>query len=320
MKMCQQVLSVMAAQLHRAIVWLACVLSIVISTSVSAAETITYYHHDALGSSVAATNEYGDVLWREAYRPFGERIRHEDGGTNSVWYTGKQHEDEIGLTYFGARWYDPVVWRFMAVDPAEIDPQDRGLFNRYSYAKNSPYGYVDPDGRVPLLIPVVLIVGKELAGVAFEEATGLPAVFSVKGAATAAGKGVAKAAGRAAREGGQQAGSDVRQRLPDNALVCRGGSCTADKFENGSGVILDAQGNLNGVSVNSAAGKSLDELTVGIPHKKVGVTTVGDVRKAGGDVIPSPNRNNPNHATLQGITPRQAQDLMTPTVKNPNAR
>jgi len=83
---------------------------------------------------------------------------------------------------------------------------------------------------------------------------------------------------------------------------------------------VDAGGKLNGVSVNSAAGKSLDELTVGIPHKKVGVTTVGDVRRSGGDVVPSPNTRNPNHATLQGVTPQQAQDLMTPTVRNPNAR
>ena len=108
--------------------------------------------------------------------------------------------------------------------------------------------------------------------------------------------------------------------LPDNALVCRGGSCTAERFENGAGVTIDVNGNLNGVSVNSAAGKSLEELTVGIPHRKVGVTTVGDIRKAGGDVKASPSKDNLNHATLQGITPQKAEKLMTPTVRNPNAK
>lgn len=75
--------------------------------------------------------------------------------------------------------------------------------------------------------------------------------------------------------------------LPDSAIVCRGGTCTADRFTSGSGVTLDSNGKLNGVSVNSAADKTLEQLTVGIPNKQVGVTTVGDVRRAGGDVIPS---------------------------------
>ena len=65
-----------------------------------------------------------------------------------------------------------------------------------------------------------------------------------------------------------------------------------------------------GTSVNSAAGRSLTELTApnpqtgypGIPHNQVGVTTVGAVRAAGGDVTPSPSRTNPYHATLGGLT------------------
>ncbi|MCY1301022.1 hypothetical protein D9M68_726270 [compost metagenome] len=117
-----------------------------------------------------------------------------------------------------------------------------------------------------------------------------------------------------------RAGSSAAKGLPDSALVCRGGSCTADKFANGSGVTIDASGKLNGVSVNSATGRTLKELAAGIPHNKIGVTTVGDIRKAGGNVIPSPTKQNPNHATLQGITPQQAQDLMTPTVRNPSTR
>ena len=80
----------------------------------------------------------------------------------------------------------------------------------------------------------------------------------------------------------------------------------------------DAAGKLDGVSVNSAPGKSLKELTEGIPHNKVGVTTVGDVRKAGGDVVASPTRNNPNHATMSGVTAQEAERLMTPIVRNPN--
>jgi hypothetical protein len=83
-------------------------------------------------------------------------------------------------------------------------------------------------------------------------------------------------------------------------------------------VTLDSAGKLQGVSVNSGAGKTVEQLTVGIPNKQVGVTTVGDVRRAGGDVLPSPTAGNPNHCTLCGITPQQAERLMTPTIRNPH--
>jgi hypothetical protein len=56
----------------------------------------------------------------------------------------------------------------------------------------------------------------------------------------------------------------------------------------------------------------------GIPHNQVGVTTVGKVRALGGDVVPSPRKRNPTHATLSGLTPEQASSLFRPTVKNPN--
>lgn len=73
---------------------------------------------------------------------------------------------------------------------------------------------------------------------------------------------------------------------------------------------------VTGVSVESAAGVSVAELAKAIPHGQVGVTTVGEVRKAGGDVIRTSGRN-PYHATLTGLTPEQASNLLTPTISNP---
>lgn len=116
--------------------------------------------------------------------------------------------------------------------------------------------------------------------------------------------------------------------LPDEALVVRGGQNLRASFEQGSGVTVDAGGQIQGVSVNSAPGLSLQALTApdsqtgypGIPHNRVGVTTVGAVRAAGGEVVPSPTRTNPRHATLSGLTAAQASSLFRPTVKNPNRR
>jgi hypothetical protein len=116
--------------------------------------------------------------------------------------------------------------------------------------------------------------------------------------------------------------------LPQDALVVRGGQNLPENFARGSGVSVGPGGVLDGVSVNSAAGLSLTDLTAPIPqtgypgilNNQVGVTTVGEVRARGGDVVPSPTRTNPQHATLSGLTPVQASQLFRPTVANPSRR
>ena len=117
------------------------------ATAGQAIERVTYYHNDALGSPVAATDQNGTLLWRESYAPYGERLTKEASGKDTVWYTGKQEEAAFGLNYFGARWYDPRIGRFMGVDPAGFEASNFQSFNRYAYANNNPYAYVDPDGR-----------------------------------------------------------------------------------------------------------------------------------------------------------------------------
>lgn len=116
--------------------------------------------------------------------------------------------------------------------------------------------------------------------------------------------------------------------LPDEALVVRGGQNLPVHFVQGSDVTVESGGSIQGVSVNAAPGLSVQELIApnpntgypGIPHNQIGVTTVGAIRAAGGDVIPSPTRINPYHATVSGLTPEQASQLFRPTIRNPNTR
>jgi hypothetical protein len=116
--------------------------------------------------------------------------------------------------------------------------------------------------------------------------------------------------------------------LPDDAVVVRGGQNLPENFAQGSGVTVEASGQLQGVSVNSAPGRSVEELVAPLPatgypgilNNQVGVTTVGTIRSCGGDVVPSPTRTNPHHATLSGITPEQASNLFRPTIVNPSRR
>src|SRR5690606_6757427 len=123
-------------------------LALLATSFTHAGEKITYIHNDALGSPVAATNQQGQVIWRETYRPHGQRTTNAAASANNkVWFTGKQEESALGINYFGARWYHPEVGRFLVIDPVGVSPDNIHSFNRYGYANNNPYGFVDPDGR-----------------------------------------------------------------------------------------------------------------------------------------------------------------------------
>lgn len=110
------------------------------------AERIVYYHNDALGSPVAATDENGELLWSEEYSPWGARQLRESG-SNNIAYTGKLEETALGVQYFHARWYDPDLGAFLSRDPVGFQADNVHSFNHYIYANNNPYRYVDPDGR-----------------------------------------------------------------------------------------------------------------------------------------------------------------------------
>jgi RHS repeat-associated protein len=110
-----------------------------------------YYHFDALGSPVAATDEQGNVIWRERYEPYGDRIDQPAAAqANTRWHTGHVQDPETGLVYAGARYYDPTLGRFLSIDPKGPSPDSLHSVNRYSYANNNPYKYVDPDGESPV--------------------------------------------------------------------------------------------------------------------------------------------------------------------------
>jgi RHS repeat-associated protein len=64
-------------------------------------------------------------------------------------FTGHIHDNATGLSYMQARYYDPVLGRFLSHDPVTVfDTGDVRFFNRYAYTANDPVNHVDPDGRV----------------------------------------------------------------------------------------------------------------------------------------------------------------------------
>jgi RHS repeat-associated protein len=63
-------------------------------------------------------------------------------------YTGKE-KDSSGLYYYGARYYDPEIGRFITRDTQKGVIWNSQSLNRFTYCYNNPMCYADPDGRAP---------------------------------------------------------------------------------------------------------------------------------------------------------------------------
>ena len=105
-----------------------------------------FYHPDHLGSSSFITNLEGEVVQHIEYVPFGEVFIEE---RNNVWNTpylfnAKEFDEETGMYYYGARYYEPRLCLWMACDSeTELYPNISG----YAYCLNNPVKLKDPDGN-----------------------------------------------------------------------------------------------------------------------------------------------------------------------------
>ena len=108
-----------------------------------------YYHSDHLGSTSYMTDNAGELHQHLEYLPFGEVfVEHDNDNTYQTPYlfNGKELDEETGLYYYGARYYDPVMSNWLSVDPlAEKFPE----WSPYNYTLNNPIIYTDPDGMAP---------------------------------------------------------------------------------------------------------------------------------------------------------------------------
>ena len=127
------------------------VLGILLSIRITAGEW-SYYVNDHLGSTRVILNESGNVKQYYDYDPFGKTLRESIAGTEKAKYrfTGKELDEEAVYTdrgldwyYFGARYYDPVIGRFLTPDPLAANSPS---LTPYHYAANNPLKFIDPTG------------------------------------------------------------------------------------------------------------------------------------------------------------------------------
>ncbi|OAB34381.1 hypothetical protein PGLA_22755 [Paenibacillus glacialis] len=106
------------------------------------------YHSDIRGSTTLLTDEQGSVTDRYTYGPYGELEKHEGKTNQPFGYNGRDgvQSDPNGLYYMRARYYHPVLQRFLNRDILRGDLMDGQTLNRYAYVNGDPIRYIDPLG------------------------------------------------------------------------------------------------------------------------------------------------------------------------------
>ncbi len=133
-----------------------------------AGETL-FFHYDQLGSTTLVTDENANQVSQINYEPYGA-IADSSTGQDAFRpkFTGKEYDSNSDLYYFGARYYDGHLGRFLTPDPA------RQYFSPYVYGNGDPLSGTDPTGAVfgvddlilGIMVAVGAIVGAYMGGAA----------------------------------------------------------------------------------------------------------------------------------------------------------
>ena len=121
-----------------------------------------YIHTDHLGSYIALTNDVKQVRQRNRFDPWGNYqpiydtvyikkpphfIVENNFPLTCRGFTGHEHYPYFKIINMNGRLYDPVIARFFSPDKYVANSSFTQDFNRYSYARNCPLMYTDPDGE-----------------------------------------------------------------------------------------------------------------------------------------------------------------------------
>jgi RHS repeat-associated protein len=315
--------------------------------------TATHYHGDHLGGTTVLTAQDGSVAAEIAYDPWGAEIV---GATEPYAFTGKEYEPDTGLYDYAARVYDPVLARFLSPDPLAVFEPEKAIgeadqyngrghdpgtgfndygprkagpdlanpanFNRYSYALNNPYRFVDPTGHSAMEVrpdPLSVWAGQTaqtLAAVSVDDSRScvtrsLAAVAGVVLTALDtenAGKtelvlGLGMAA-MSAVPGGKPLGPHAPGEVPNGYVVVRGGQSGLPR---------------PGTTMSGAQGTTMEEAASGVPHGTIRTTTAESIRAGGGTVEVAPELTRSGSINYRHVNVRQGSNPVqfSEPMKNP---
>jgi RHS repeat-associated protein len=120
--------------------------------------TLSYIMQDHLGSTSVTADSSGNSTGVIHYFASGSMWFSKGVIPTDKKFTG-QRLDSTGLYYYGARYYDPTIGRFISADTIIPDPYNPQSFNRYSYCYNNPLKYIDETGHFAWLAAAFIGAG-----------------------------------------------------------------------------------------------------------------------------------------------------------------
>jgi len=111
--------------------------------------SVLYYLTDHLGGTNRVYDQDGNLVSENEYYAYGQD-KLETGQGQDYKYTDKEEDDSTGLYYYGARYYEPLMGRFTAIDKVKGKIGSPQNLNRYAYVQNNPLTRADPSGNLDM--------------------------------------------------------------------------------------------------------------------------------------------------------------------------
>lgn len=108
-----------------------------------------YYLYNGHGDVVQVVDESGNIVNNYKYDEWGNNMGKQESIENPIRYAGEYFDEESGLYYLRARYYDPEIARFISEDTNKGKVEDPLSLNLYTYSMNNPIRYYDPTGHSP---------------------------------------------------------------------------------------------------------------------------------------------------------------------------
>ena len=113
----------------------------------SAGSTVSYLFGDHLGSTSITANSSGAYQTELRYKAWGENRFTSGTPPTKRQFTGQIDDSTINLYWYGSRWYDDALGRFIQPDPIIPEPYNSLAYDRYQYVYSNPVRYNDPSGH-----------------------------------------------------------------------------------------------------------------------------------------------------------------------------
>ncbi len=268
-----------------------------VARQVGAASSYTptdFFVHNWLNTATISLNENAEVTQQVANYPFGNtRLTNYSDATETINYqfTGKEQDDESKFHYFGARYYQSELGRFLSVDlseqvmsPAALLENPQAL-NPYSYALNQPGNMVDPDGNfafVPILVALVPMLfisenlEKPMKDIVDHVLDYTPLPSALKGSGKAITKGVKKTVGLKSKQLVNAANKNIKKTLgKSNGLL---NPRQANNFRQGANTVA-ASVKSGTDKAGRAAIKTAEVFGIDSPAEQLALSKSNDFRR-----------------------------------------